>query len=76
MECVICKNGSTYEGNTTVTLENGGTVLVIKDVPAQICSNCGEYYLNDTISEKLLKMAHETKEKGVEVEVMHMKAAS
>lgn len=76
MDCVICKSGSTKPGSTTVTLEREGTVLVIKGVPAEICSNCGEYYLDEMTSEKLLKMAKDTSEKGVEVEVMHLKSAS
>jgi len=33
--------------------------LVIKKVPADICENCGEYYLNDEISRKVLAMAEE-----------------
>jgi len=46
MNCLICKTGTTQQGTTTVTLERDTTVIVIKDVPAQVCDNCGEYYLS------------------------------
>jgi YgiT-type zinc finger domain-containing protein len=37
MNCVICKHGGTQAGHTTVTLERGQTVLVSRNVPAQVC---------------------------------------
>ena len=75
MDCVICKNGSTEPGFTTVTLENNTSVVVIKDVPARICNNCGHYYLTDDHAEKVLLIARETAKKGVEIEVTRFKAA-
>jgi len=30
-----------------VVLERGQTTVVIKDVPADICENAGEYYLTE-----------------------------
>ena len=45
MKCVICKNGETRDGAATVTLERGGATVVVKEVPAEVCGNCGEYYL-------------------------------
>jgi YgiT-type zinc finger domain-containing protein len=74
MECVICKNGATKDGKTTVTLEKEGSVIIIKDVPASICQNCGQYYLDEEISKQILNIAQETFNKGIEVEIMHLKA--
>ena len=54
MRCVICKVGETQPGKTTVTLERGGTTLVFKDVPAQVCPNCGEAYVDEEITKRLL----------------------
>ena len=39
MKCAICKNGDTKEGMTTITFDRDGMILVVKDVPAQICTN-------------------------------------
>jgi YgiT-type zinc finger domain-containing protein len=72
MECVICKNGHLASGNVTVTLERNGTVVVMKDVPAQVCQNCGEYFLSEAMTAKVLSLAENSSQKGVEVEVINM----
>jgi YgiT-type zinc finger domain-containing protein len=72
MECLICKNGTTRKGKATVTLERGGSVTVIKAVPAQVCENCGEYYLDAEMTEEVLKRAGEAVDRGVEFQVINM----
>lgn len=47
MKCVICKQGENLLGTVTVTLERDGTTLVFKNVPAQVCENCGEAYVDE-----------------------------
>jgi len=42
MECVICKSGTTEKGIVTVTLNRGGSIIAIKEVPADVSNNCGE----------------------------------
>jgi YgiT-type zinc finger domain-containing protein len=72
MECVICKNGMISDGKVTVTLEREGTVIVIKDVPAQVCQNCGEYFLSEAMTIEVLSKAEMAVQKGVEFEVINM----
>lgn len=50
MRCVICKQGETQPGAATVVLQRGETTVVIKDVPADVCETCAEYYLSEEIS--------------------------
>ena len=69
MKCVICKHGETQPGTVTVTLERGATTLVIKDVPAGVCGNCGEAYLDESTSAALLDQAEAAARGGVQVEV-------
>ena len=73
MNCVICKNGETSKGKTTVTLERGGSIVVIKGVSAEICNNCGEYYLDDKTTGEVLQKANDAVKKGAEIEVINMK---
>ena len=47
MKCVICKKGETRVGKATVTLDKDGTTLVFKGVPARVCTNCGEEYVDE-----------------------------
>jgi YgiT-type zinc finger domain-containing protein len=72
MECVICKNGKTRKGKATVTLERKGTVVVIKEVPAQVCQNCGEYYLDENMAKEVLKRAEQSVKNGSEIEIINM----
>ena len=74
MKCVICKLGETRQGTVTVTLERGETTVLIKNVPADICENCGEYYLNDQISERVLKQAESAVTNNAEVEILRFAA--
>jgi YgiT-type zinc finger domain-containing protein len=75
MKCVICKVGETRPGKGTVTLERDGTILVIKNVPADICVNCGEEYVNAETTEFLLGIAEEAVKSGVQVSVRDYAAA-
>jgi hypothetical protein len=57
-----------------VVLERGQTTLVTDDVPANMCENCGEYYLTEGMTEKVMAMAKETVQNNVEVEVLRFAA--
>ena len=69
MKCVICKHGETREGTTTVTFERDGMTLVVKDVPAQICTNCGEDYVDEQVAHEILGIAERMAKSGALVDV-------
>ena len=75
MKCPICKHGETSPGTATVTLERGASTLVVKDVPAQVCENCGEEYVDEQVAARLLREAEECERTGTEVNVRHYRAA-
>ena len=75
MKCVICKKGETRPGKVTVTLDKEGSILVFRGVPASICSNCGEEYVDGDITASLLESAAEAARSGIEVEVRQYGAA-
>jgi YgiT-type zinc finger domain-containing protein len=70
MECVICKHGKTKPGLVSVTLERDDCLIVLKRVPADICENCGEYYLSESVTEYVLNRAEGAVNKGAEVEIL------
>ena len=51
MRCVMCK-GNTIETKRTFIQEDE-QCIIIKNVPAIVCSQCGEVYYHDAIAEKL-----------------------
>jgi YgiT-type zinc finger domain-containing protein len=74
MKCVLCRHGETKAGKVTVTLQRGETTVIIKEVPAEVCENCGEYYLSDEITERVMAMGEEAVQKGAEVEILRFAA--
>jgi len=74
MNCTICRQSQTRPGKATVVLDRGQTTVVIKDVPADICENCSEYYLTEELTEKVMVMAEEAVQNNVEVEVLRFAA--
>lgn len=74
MKCLICKHGDTQAGAVTVSLQRGDTAVIVKGVPAQVCDNCGEYYLDEQVTETVLGMAEDAARKRVEVEVLRYAA--
>lgn len=75
MICVICKQANTQAGKTTVTLERNGMTIIFKDVPAQVCPNCDESYVEERISAALLKAAEEAGRAGVQVDIREFTGA-
>jgi YgiT-type zinc finger domain-containing protein len=69
MKCVICKQGVTLPGKTTITLERDGMTLVVKGVPAQVCQNCGEEYVSEQVTEDLLVRAEQLAQSGTQVDI-------
>ena len=75
MKCVMCKQGETQPGTTTMTLERGATTVVFKHVPAEVCDTCGEPYLDAATTRHLLHIVEEAARVGVQVDVRSYVAA-
>ena len=70
MDCHLCKHGQTQPGKVTVTFQRGESLIIFKQVDAEVCENCGEYYFSEAVTEKLLKRAEEAEKNGAEVEIL------
>ena len=69
MKCLICKQAETQPGVTTLTLERDGLTFVVKNVPAQVCPNCGEAYIDEAVTAQLLSTAEQMSRSGALVDV-------
>ena len=74
MKCVICREGQTAPGQATVTLQRGESTIIFKNVPAQVCTNCGEYYLSESVTDQLLTRAEAAVQSGAELEILRFAA--
>ena len=75
MTCVVCKQAETRPGSTSVTLERDGLTIVFRGVPAQVCPNCGEDYVDSAVADQLLKDAEQMAHNGTQVEIRQFVAA-
>lgn len=74
MICTICKNGEMESGRVTVTLQRNESVIIIKNVPASVCENCGEYTLDESVTKEVMKLAERAVANNAEVEVLQYAA--
>jgi len=74
MTCLICKVGEATPGQVTVTLQRGVSTIIIREAPADVCGNCGEYYLSDEVMRQVLARAESAVKRGEEVEVQRYAA--
>ena len=70
MKCTVCKTGEANDGSTTVTLERRNSVVIVKEMPAAVCGNCGEYYLAQNVADRVYALADEAVQRKAEVEII------
>ena len=49
------------------------TIIIVKEVPAKVCCQCGEKYFDDKTSENIEKIVNQLKEISVEVTIVNYK---
>ena len=72
-KCFAC-GGTMEPGQTTFTADFGSGVVVIRNVPATVCSQCGMEWIDDEITERIEKIVKDAKDKHSVVEVMSLSA--
>ena len=69
MKCVVCRQAETRRGFATITLQRAGATFVLKDVPAQVCSNCGEEYIDAKVTADVLRSTEKLARVGAQVDI-------
>ena len=69
MKCPICR-GSMKRGRTNLPVEIGEGLLFIKNVPADICSQCGEAFIPDKVANLLEKMINKARASHIDMGVI------
>jgi len=68
-KCPVC-NGSKMASMVTFTVDDGKSLIVIRNTPATVCSLCGEEWISDQVAESLEAMVFEAKAKHRTIEVV------
>ncbi len=58
MRCNFCK-GSTEERMIRYVQEFDGRVIIIENVPAEVCTQCGEQLIRPEVAEKIQRLVWE-----------------
>jgi YgiT-type zinc finger domain-containing protein len=67
--CPICE-GKKIESTTTYTVDLKFGVVVVRDVPAKVCSQCGEEWIDASVARSLENIVLSAKSKHSLVEVV------
>ena len=67
--CPFCK-GTKRPGTTTFTADLGFGVVVIRNVPASVCSQCGADWIDDPAAQRIERLVEEARAKRSQVEVV------
>ncbi|MDZ4859355.1 MAG: type II toxin-antitoxin system MqsA family antitoxin [Candidatus Hydrogenedentes bacterium] len=69
-KCPLC-GGTLVPGTTTYTADLGTGVVLVRDVPATICDQCGEDWVANDAASRLLGIVEEARDKHAIVEVLN-----
>lgn len=72
--CPLC-GGSFHDEPVIFTADLKPGILVIKDVPARVCNQCGYESLLYETSVRIEEIARSSRNKKIEIEVMRYNAA-
>ena len=72
MTCISCK-GDLINKNTNFIADLGDCIIIVKDVPSQVCSQCGEASYSHEVAKRLEEIVGQMKNIMTEVAIVHYK---
>lgn len=75
MRCFMCK-GNMEDKETTFMTEIEGTIIIVKNVPSQVCVQCGEISYSDAVASELEKIVSSLRNGMTEITVVNFKDAA
>ena len=69
-KCIVCK-GNLEDKFTNFIADLGDCIIIVKDVPSQVCSQCGEVSYSHDVALQLEKITNKLKDSLTEVAIIH-----
>lgn len=69
MNCFFCK-GQLANSTTTHVVTFDNCIIVVKNVPCERCSQCGETFFNDEVAERLEQIVNSLRTAVTEIAVV------
>ena len=70
MNCIMCK-GNLLDKKTNFIADLGSCIIIVKDVPSQVCSQCGEVSYNHEVAQNLERIVDRMKNAMTEIAVVN-----
>lgn len=68
--CSLCK-GKLKKDKVNHVIDIDDLIIIIKKVPAEVCKQCGEYYLDHEVAQKVEKIIDKVKDNKAEVIIIN-----
>ena len=76
MKCPLCK-GQMTEGKTILPYEfNNGRVIVVLDVPALVCDQCGDDFVDIKVTRNIEKILDKVESDGMKMGFVEYRKAA
>lgn len=72
MNCFMCK-GETESKLVNYLVDIDNNIIIIKEVPAHVCKQCGERYFDNDVMKNLEKIIDEVKRVSMEISIVNYK---
>jgi len=69
--CPVC-GGRKIAGKTTYSVDLGFGIVVVRNVPATVCSQCGEEWIGAETAGELERLVEEARQSRRQVEVVSL----
>ena len=70
MKCFMCK-GEMENKLTNFTLDLGTCIVIVKNVPSQVCTQCGEVSYSDEVARNLEKIVNSTRNNSAKIAIFN-----
>jgi YgiT-type zinc finger domain-containing protein len=70
MNCFMCK-GTLEDKRTNFIADLGNCIIIVKEVPSQVCTQCGEVSYSNEVAVQLEKIVNAAKNLMTEIAVVH-----
>ena len=73
-KCPLC-GGEMKSGKTAASFFIDEKIIIIKDVPAEVCADCGEAFTKSSVAGRIEDILDKAEILHTEMSVLHFKAA-
>lgn len=74
MTCFMCK-GKLEDKKTNFIADLGDMIIIIKEVPSQVCVQCGEVSYSDEVAQQINRIIENMKKQNMEIVVTRYSSA-